>query len=203
MKKNDILLIPAPDEMNTIFLLLFLISVWMSSCFFCFSLCAAHRYHIDYSPLLLCCARIPHRQPFAVLYGAVVVMCFCLSISFTLTSSANSAAFCYAPWFMPFWQYATTYCRFLWHALAVCIFSIYPQTAHLEACNLHSNNSIVIKPHSSKYSIAAAFLLLIDTKRKPAVWIQTFFLNCLLKQPGLPCRSLIMQRDRYFLHPLS
>ena len=124
MKKNDILLIPAPDEMNTIFLLLFLNSVWMSSCIFCFSLCAAHRYHTDYSPLLLCCARIPHRQPFAVLYGAVVVMCFCLSISFTLTSSANSAAFCYAPWFMPFWQYATTY-RLFPMTCACCLYFFY------------------------------------------------------------------------------
>lgn len=177
MKKNDILLIPAPDEMNTIFLLLFLISVWMSSCFFCFSLCAAHGYHTDL-------------QPFAVLWGTVVDMLLFINF-FRFDKLRRFCSFLLytrkIERFMPCGQYATTYSLFIWHALAVC-FSIYPQT---------------IKPYSSKYSIAAASLLLIDTKRKPALWIQTFFLNCLLKQTGLSCRSLIMQRDRYFLHPLS
>lgn len=139
----------------------------MSSCFFCFSLCAAHGYHTD-SPLLLYCARIPHRL--------TALCCFIRSRD------------CNVLLFIDFFHFdkLRKLCRFLLctmiHAfLTVCdyilpfpmtcacclYFSIYPQTAHLEACDLHSNDPIVIKPHSSKYSIAAASLLLIYTKRKP------------------------------------
>lgn len=175
----------------------------MSSCFFCFSLCAAHGYHTD-SPLLLYCARIPYRL--------TALCCFIWSRG------------CNVLLFIDFFHFdkLRKLCRFLLctmiHAfLTVCdyilpfsydmrllsvIFSLYPQTAHLEACDLHSNDPIVIKPQSLKYSIAAASLLLIIQKESLCT-IQTFFLNCLLKQPGLSCRSLIMQRDRYFLHPLS
>lgn len=141
----------------------------MSSCIFCFSLCAAHRYHTDYSPLPLCCARIPHRL--------TALCCFIWSRG------------CNVLLFIDFFHFdkLRKLCRFLLctmiHAfLTVCdyilpfsyvmrllsVFFLYTRRLLiLKPVIFIQNDPIVIKPQSLKYSIAAASLLLIYTKRKP------------------------------------
>ena len=155
--------------------------------------CTAHRYHTDYSPLLF------YEEPWLI--------CFCLSISFALTSSADSVASCYTP------AKSNDSCpadSMLLHTafsfdmrLLSVIFSIYPQTAHLDACDLHLKWSDCYQALFIEIQHSSSFPPAYRYKKKACCTIQTFFLNCLLKQLGLPCRSLIMQRDRYFLHPLS